>query len=78
MPFEYIYQKGLAQDGHYNHDCTIQGSSNSSYGLRRNDLPALCFLMYTDNLFIEKVSHYWLTLVVICMAMYMPNFGLVR
>ena len=33
---------------------------------------------YTDNLFIEKVSHYWLTLLVICMATYMPNFGLVR
>ena len=32
----------------------------------------------TDNLCIEKVSHYWLTLLVICMATYMPNFGLVR
>ena len=34
--------------------------------------------VYTDNLCIEKVSHYWLTLLVICMATYMPNFGLVR
>ena len=35
-------------------------------------------IYYTDNLCIEKVSHYWLTLLVICMATYMPNFGLVR
>ena len=34
--------------------------------------------IYTDNLCIEKVSHYWLTLLVICMATYMPNFALVR
>ena len=33
---------------------------------------------YTDNLCIEKVSHYWLTLLVICLATYMPNFALVR
>ena len=34
--------------------------------------------LYTDNLCFEKVSHYRLTLLVICMATYMPNFALVR
>ena len=42
------------------------------------DLVMMLTYWHTDNLCIEKVSHYWLTLLVICMATYMPNFGLVR
>ena len=56
---------------------------SSSVGLGRidgyaNEKPHQKKRTCTDNLCIEKVSHYWLTLLVICMATYMPNFGLVR
>ena len=56
-------------------------STLDDFCISRTDLlsiPTFLGPSYTDNLFIENVSHYWLTLLVISMATYMPNFGLVR